>query len=146
MDNYLKNLQSIEINSIEDFVKKHSLDPMILLGVKSLVVSRFDELITSELQLDSSFDEPELVGEVFDVDFIKSMSNAAILKEIADYVSVDEYMLAELNDTHAFSTIDLDWQDDNNTQIWTLETGNKDILVVRIDADGNATTTLKQEI
>lgn len=144
-DNHLKNLKPIEINSIEDFVKKYSLDSMVLLGVKSLMVSRFDELIASELQLDSSFDEPELVGEVLEVDFIKTMSNVAILNEIAKHVLVDQYMLAELNDTDAFSNMTLTYEDEDSTQVWTLETfGNQDILVVRMDAEGNTTTTMQE--
>ena len=137
-DNYVKGLHAIEINSIVDFVLKYSFDPMILLGVNSLMVTRFDELVSGNPVVDNS-DEPELHGEWVDIDFVADMNTLDILQEITEIADVDDDFLKALKSAGVISGLDTSWVDDDN-QIWIISAQN-DTRQLRItDSDTELTS------
>ena len=77
-DNYIKDLKSIEINSIAEFVARGSLDLRVLLGVGTYVMGRFDEL---QLDLCENF-HPELSSRFLVIDFIIGMKPREVLADV----------------------------------------------------------------
>ena len=138
-DDHLKNLKPITINSIEDFVTKYSFDPMVLLGVKSLMVSRFDGIITINVIIDHSFDEPDIFGEYLEVDFIQDADHLDILFALVHYLSIDDYFLEHLKDSDFPCKFDENFPD-NNEHVWTISTIDcpERVLEIIIAEDGTA--------
>jgi hypothetical protein len=116
-DNHLKNLHEIEINSIEDFVFRYSLDSDILLGIKCWMVNRFDELLPGLPYTDLS-DEPELYGEWLEIDFVKGMSYLDCLFEISKYESIVDSM-EKYQKSGIFESVEQEWINDNDEK-WTI--------------------------
>lgn len=141
-DKFLKNLRIVEINTIRDFVYTHSLDALVLLCAKDLVVGRFDEIFIGK-QLISGGDEPDLIGEVVDVDFTTPIPMLDILAECIKYQCID---FDELKASHVFIRMDKDWDDDLESWVWTIEewhTGR--VATVVIDADDVAALTYSEQ-
>jgi hypothetical protein len=117
-DNYIKGIHEIEIISIEDFVSRYSLDPMILIGAKAWMVTRFDELVAGNPSLDGS-DEPELHGEWLDIDFINEIKLLDILHAITKLIVLDSMFFLHLKESGVFHEISESWMNDED-QAWTF--------------------------
>jgi len=138
-DNHVKNLHEIEIKSIKDFVLKYSLDPFVLLGGKSWMVTRFDELISGSPIVDLS-DEPELHGEWLEVDFVNDMTLLDILFEINKYAEIDSLFLQELKESGVFRVMSQDWINDDEDERWSIAAWNDSRLLTIIINENNKVT------
>jgi len=135
-DNHIKNLHAIEINSIEEFVFKYSLDPMVLLGAKELSVQRFDELVSV-----SSNNEPGLDACYMQIDFVSDMKLLDILVEISKYVRIDSDFMTDLKESCVFSSIEHDYINDDAAERWVI-TSLDDSRKLSIVIDENEESTL----
>lgn len=138
-DEHVKNLHSVEINSIEEFVFKYSLNAMILMGGKSWMVTRFDELKVGNPTINHSTDEPELHGECLDIDFIENINLLDILVEIQKYIAIDDEFLNELKESRVFTEMKSKWIDDNKEE-WLVTAWN-DSRVLQIVIENDDVTT-----
>lgn len=140
-DNHIKGLHEIEINTIEDFVYKYSLDSAILLDIKCWMVRRFDELLPGNPWLDRS-DEPDLHGEWMEVDFVADMPYLDILVEIAKFEDITSSM-EDYKNSSVFQSIKHEWINDDTEERWVI-TALKDTrqLEVLIDAEDNTTVRI----
>ena len=140
-DKYIKNLRAVHINSIREFLRDHSLDPMMLLGAKHWMVGRFDELFAGDFDVDSS-DEPELIGECINIDFIPDdMQQLDVLAVCIICVGLPEScFLVELQEHRVFADVTREFDDDDQ-EIWTIKSHSDDrVLKIIVDIDDKVTT------
>jgi len=142
-NNYIKNLHSIEINSIKDFVYKYSIDPLVLLGSKEWMITRFDELKSGNTIIDTS-DEPEILGKCLEVDFIAEMKTFDIFCEISKYVNIDDDFVAELRKCGVVTEIKQDWINDDEDEKFeiTVQDDTRKMTVI-IDCNDQAAVSFK---
>lgn len=118
-DDFIKNLHEVEISSIETFLRGYALDSNILLGVKSWMVGRFDELIPGNPYLDDS-KEPALHGEWLDIDFMDDLRLLDILVEISKFKHLDSDQLSEIKQSNVFNSVKSEMINDDCDEKWTI--------------------------
>jgi len=143
-DKHVKNLHPVEITSIEDFIFRYSQSSDILLGLKCWMVGRFDELTAGSQVIDSSSDEPELIGECLNVDFVADMPLLDILATIAQYEDVS-YSLEDYKKANIFESVEDEWVNDDTDHQWTFKAWNDSrVLTLIVADDGSVSATIDE--